>query len=72
MSDGAPDCPVRHLTEGKNGLPNGTPMAPSYLRAIKGTPRRMEQENKHSLIILRCLDFTTMHSDHRVRYLSTI
>jgi hypothetical protein len=72
MSGGAPDCPVRHLTEGKNGLPNGTPTAPSCLGAIKGTPRRMEQEIKHSLIILRHLDFATTHSDHCVRDLSTI
>jgi hypothetical protein len=72
MSGGAPDCPVRHPTEGKNCLPNGTPTAPSCLGAIKGTLRRMEHNTKHSLIILRRLDFATMHSDHYVRYLSTI
>jgi hypothetical protein len=72
MSSGAPDCPVCHPTEGKNCLPIGSPTAPSYLGAIKGTPRRMEQYTKHSLNILRCLDFATTHSDHRVRDLSTV
>jgi hypothetical protein len=38
MSGGAPDCPVRQRTEGKNCLPNGAPTAPSCLGAIKGTP----------------------------------
>jgi hypothetical protein len=37
MSGGALDCPVRHPTEGKNCLPNGTPTASSCLGAIKGT-----------------------------------
>jgi hypothetical protein len=41
MSGGAPDCPVRPRTEGKNCLPNGPPTAPRCLRAIKGTPRHM-------------------------------
>jgi hypothetical protein len=35
-------CPVRLWTEGNYCLPNGAPMAPSHLGAIKGTPRRME------------------------------
>jgi hypothetical protein len=38
----------------------------------KGTPRRMEQKTKHSLNILRRLDFATTHLDHRVRDLSTV
>ena len=42
LSGGAPDCPVRHPTEGKNYLPIGFPTAPSCLGAIKGTPRRMD------------------------------
>jgi hypothetical protein len=42
MSGGAPDCPVRQPTEGKNCLPNGDSTAPSCLGAIKGTPRHME------------------------------
>jgi hypothetical protein len=29
MSGGAPDCPVRQPTEGKNYLPNGDPTASS-------------------------------------------
>jgi hypothetical protein len=42
-------CPVHHPTEGKFGLPSWHPTAPSYLGAIKGTPRRMEEKSKHSL-----------------------
>jgi hypothetical protein len=72
MSGGAPDCLVHHSTEGKNCLPIGSPTTPSYLRAIKGTPRRMEQDTKHSLIILRHLDSTATHSDCCIRDLSTI
>jgi hypothetical protein len=64
MSGGAPDCPVCHPTEGKNSLPNGVPTAPSFLRAIKGTPRRMEHHTKHSLNILRHLDSANTHLDH--------
>jgi hypothetical protein len=45
-------CPVRQATEGKNCLPGMHSMAPSCLRAIKGTPRRMEEYteafSKHS------------------------
>jgi hypothetical protein len=71
MSGGAPDCPVHHLTEGKNCLPIGSPTAPSYLGAIKGTPRRMEHYTKHSLNNLRHLDSTATHLDRCVRDLST-
>jgi hypothetical protein len=52
MSGGAPDCPVRHPTEGKNCLPGLLSTAPSCLGAIKGTPRRMEENTKHTLSIL--------------------
>jgi hypothetical protein len=52
MSGGAPDCPVRHTTEGKNCLPRMPPMSLSCLGAIKGTPRRMEESPKHTLSIL--------------------
>jgi hypothetical protein len=52
LSGGAPDCPVRHPTEGKYCLPRMPPTAPSCLRAIKGTPRRMEETPKHTLSIL--------------------
>jgi hypothetical protein len=58
------DCPVRHPTEDKNCLPNGIPTAPRCLGAIKGTPRRMEHNTKHSLNILRRLDSANTHLDH--------
>jgi hypothetical protein len=48
----APDCPVRQTTEGKNCLPRVLSTAPSCLGAIKGTPRRMEDNTKHSLSTL--------------------
>ena len=62
MSGGAPDCPVRHPTEGKNCLPGMPPTAPSCLGAIKGTPRRMEESPKHSLIIPKHQDSILAHS----------
>jgi hypothetical protein len=71
LSDGAPDCSVRPQTEGNNGLPNGAPTAPSCLRVIKGTPRRMEQYIKHPLNILRHRDFVYTHLVHRDRNSST-
>jgi hypothetical protein len=37
VSGGAPDCPVRQSTEGKNCLPGMLSTAPSCLGAIKGT-----------------------------------
>jgi hypothetical protein len=48
LSGGAPDCPVR----GKICLPRMPPTAPGCLGAIKGTLRRMEENQKHSLSIL--------------------
>ena len=48
----APDCPVRPTTEGKDGLLDLFSTAPSCLGAIKGTPRRMEENTKHSLSTL--------------------
>jgi hypothetical protein len=71
MFGGAPDCLVRPRTEGKNCLPNGAPTAPSCLGAIKGTPRRMEQNTKHLLNILRRRDLAFAHLIHCVRDLST-
>jgi hypothetical protein len=62
LSGGAPDCPVRHPTEGKNCLPCWVPTAPSYLGAIKGTPRCMEESPKHSLIIPKHQDSILAHS----------
>jgi hypothetical protein len=53
LSGGALDYPVRHSTEGKDGLPRLSSTTPSCLGAIKGTLRRMEESSKHSLSILR-------------------
>jgi hypothetical protein len=61
MSGGAPDCPVRQATEGKNCLPGMHSTASSYLGAIKGTPRRMEEYTKHSLSIPKHQDFDSAH-----------
>jgi hypothetical protein len=49
VSGGAPDCPVRQATEGKNCLPEMLSTAPSCLGAIKGTPRRMEENTQKSI-----------------------
>jgi hypothetical protein len=62
LSGGAPDCLVRHSTEGKDSLPCWSSTAPSCLGAIKGTPRRMEKTSKHSLSILRLQDSNFTHS----------
>jgi hypothetical protein len=43
---------VRQSIEGKNSLPGLLSTAPSYLGAIKETPRRMEEYTKHTLSIL--------------------
>jgi hypothetical protein len=51
LPGGAPDCPVRQATEGKNCLPGMLSTAPSCLGAIKGTPRRMEEHTNHPLSI---------------------
>jgi hypothetical protein len=61
VSGGAPDCPVRQATEGKNCLPGMLSTAPSCLGAIKGTPRRMEEKTKHSLSIVDHSHFTLAH-----------
>jgi hypothetical protein len=72
----APDmnssCPVHHTTKGKDGLPSLPQTAPSCLRAIKGTPRCMEESHKHSLSILRHPDSAPAHSLCCVRELSSI
>jgi hypothetical protein len=52
VSGGAPDCPVHQSIEGKICLPGLLSTAPSCLGAIKGTPRRMEEDTKHTLSIL--------------------
>jgi hypothetical protein len=56
------DCPVRHSTEGKDGLPCWPPTAPSCLGAIKGIPRRMEEQHKLTRNILRLQDSNFTHS----------
>src|SRR5688572_18822690 len=61
LSGGTPDCPVRHPTEGKKCLPGLLSTAPSCLGAIKGTPRRMEERYKHSLIISKHQDYILAH-----------
>jgi hypothetical protein len=71
MCGGAPDCPMRPRIEGNYCLPNGTTTAPSCLRAIKGTPRLMEQYTKPPLNILWRLDSTNTHLIHCVWDLST-
>jgi hypothetical protein len=72
LSGGTPDCPVCYSTEGKIGLPSWSPMAPSCLWAIKGTPRRMEETTKHSLSTQKHPDFTPAHSLHCISDLSSI
>jgi hypothetical protein len=62
LSGGAPNCPVRHPTEGNFGLPCWPPTAPSCLGAIKGTPRHMEESPKHTLSIPRLLVLTFTQS----------
>ena len=57
----APDCLVRQSTEGKNCLPGMLSTAPSYLGAIKETPRRMEEYTKHSLSIPKNQDSNSAH-----------
>jgi hypothetical protein len=61
VSGGAPDCPVRQAKEGKNCLLEMLSTAPSCLGAIKGTPRRMEEDTKHSLSIPKHQDFNSAH-----------
>jgi hypothetical protein len=72
LSGGAPNCPVRQSTEGKNCLPGMLSTAPSCLRAIKGTPRRMEEHTKHTLSILDHSHFVFAHSFDNLSYLSSI
>jgi hypothetical protein len=72
LSGGTTDCPVRHLTEGKNCLPGLLSMAPSCLGAIKGTPRRMEEKTKHTLSILNHSHSIFAHSFDILSDLSSV
>jgi hypothetical protein len=56
MSGGAPDCPVRHPTEGKDSFPNEAPTAPRPFGAIKGTPRRLKQNKRAANKCIHHLD----------------
>jgi hypothetical protein len=81
--DRAPDmnsgCPVVHRTvrcttqqKGRNCLPRLSPTAPSCLEAIKGTPRRMKDDNKLTRNILRLPDSDSTHLILYVSDLSSI
>jgi hypothetical protein len=72
MSGGAPDCPVRHPTEGKNCLPGLLSTALSCLGAIKGTPRRMEEYTKHTLNNLNLSHSAFAHSIDILSDLSSV
>jgi hypothetical protein len=72
LSGGAPDCLVRHPTEGKICLPKLPPTAPSCLGAIKGTPRRMEESPKHTLSILSLPHSVSAHLIDFVSDLSSV
>jgi hypothetical protein len=72
MSGGAPDCPVRHPIEGKDNLPCWPPTTPSFLGAIKGTPRHLEESPKDSLSILRLPHSISAHLIDRVSDLSSV
>jgi hypothetical protein len=69
---GTPDCPVRQPIEGKFGLPSWPPTAPSCLGAIKGTPRRLEENTKLTRNILRLPDSDSTHLILCVSDLSSI
>jgi hypothetical protein len=72
LSGGAPDCLVRHPTEGKNCLPCWSPTSPSCLGAIKGTSRCMEDKPKHSLSNLILPHSVSAHLIDRVSDLSSV
>jgi hypothetical protein len=72
VSGGASDCPVHQSTEGKNCLPGMLSTAPSCLGAIKGTPRCMEDDTKHTLSILDHSHFVFAHSFDILSDLSSV
>jgi hypothetical protein len=57
----APDCPMRQSTEGKISVPRMLSTAPSCLGAIKGTPRRMEEDIKYTYNIPKHQDIDSAH-----------
>jgi hypothetical protein len=66
------DCPVHHPTEGKDSLPGLLSTAPSCLGAIKGTPRHMEENTKHTLSTLDHSHFVFAHSIDILSDLSSV
>jgi hypothetical protein len=72
LSGGAPDCLVRHPTEGKICLPRMPPPARSCLGAIKETSRCMEESTKHTLSIRSLPHSVSAHLIDRVSDLSSI
>jgi hypothetical protein len=72
LSGGTPDYSVRHPIEGKISLPRMPPTAPSCLGAIKGTPRRMEEQSKHTLSILSLPHSISAHLINCVSDLSSV
>jgi hypothetical protein len=63
---------VHHSTKGNFGLPCWPPTTPSFLGAIKGTPRRMEETLKHSLSILSLPHSVSTHLFDCVSDLSSV
>jgi hypothetical protein len=72
VSGGAPDCLVHQSTEGKICLPGLLSTAPSCLGAIKGAPRRMKENTKHTLSILDHSHFVFAHSFDILSDLSSV
>jgi hypothetical protein len=69
---GAPDCSVHQSTEGKNCFSGLLSTTPSCLGAIKGTPRRMKENPKHTLSILDHSHFVFAHSFDILSDLSSV
>jgi hypothetical protein len=69
LSGGAPDCPVRHSTEGNFGLPRMSPTAPSCLGAIKGP---LGAWRSHPSILLSILSLPHSASVHLIDFVSDL
>jgi hypothetical protein len=63
---------VHHPTEGKDSLPGLLSTTPSCLGAIKGTPRHMEENTKHTLSILDHSHSVLAHSIDILSDLSSV